>query len=246
MVTSITHAFHSDKVDGPDTTRVRPLDWNAGHVIVLNDDTENNVSTSKHGFAPKAPDDVGKFLRGDGAWAVPVAMFQYPTGRWFTVPNVGSMTDFTITANRLYTHPFIITQKQTADRIGVLVSGVIAGKKCRLGIYADSNGMPGALVVDAGEESVAVAGIYPVTIAQVLPPGRYWLAVVSEATPGLHAFYHYYGFMFMGVKDESPSMSSAAPQGVYVAHAYGALPDPFGTPTEMWGSFPAVFLRFSA
>jgi hypothetical protein len=41
-------------------------------------------------------------------------------------------------------------------------------------------------------------------------------------------------------------MSSAAPQGVYVAHAYGALPDPFGTPTEMWGSFPAVFLRFSA
>jgi hypothetical protein len=128
----------------------------------------------------------------------------------------------------------------------MLIASVVLTVPVTVTSVAKSPDMPGALVVDAGEESVAAVGIYPVTIAQVLPPGRYWLAVVSEATPGLHAFYHYYGFMFMGVKDESPSMSSAAPQGVYVAHAYGALPDPFGTPTEMWGSFPAVFLRFSS
>jgi hypothetical protein len=36
---------------------------------VLADNTTNNVSTSKHGYVPKAPNDVNKWLRGDGTWA---------------------------------------------------------------------------------------------------------------------------------------------------------------------------------
>jgi len=39
--------------------------------LSLSDNTTANVSTSKHGFVPKAPNDTTKFLRGDGAWAVP-------------------------------------------------------------------------------------------------------------------------------------------------------------------------------
>jgi hypothetical protein len=35
------------------------------------DTTDLNVSTSKHGLCPKAPNDTTKFLRGDGAWGVP-------------------------------------------------------------------------------------------------------------------------------------------------------------------------------
>lgn len=41
--------------------------------MTTSDITTNNVSTSKHGFAPKAPNDTTKFLRGDGTWAVPAA-----------------------------------------------------------------------------------------------------------------------------------------------------------------------------
>ena len=37
----------------------------------LSDVTTQNVSTSKHGFAPKAPNDVTKFLDGTGAYSVP-------------------------------------------------------------------------------------------------------------------------------------------------------------------------------
>jgi hypothetical protein len=37
----------------------------------LHDITTNNVSTSKHGFAPKAPNDVTKYLDGTGAYSVP-------------------------------------------------------------------------------------------------------------------------------------------------------------------------------
>jgi hypothetical protein len=35
----------------------------------LADNTTSDVSTSKHGLAPKAPNDTNKFLRGDATWA---------------------------------------------------------------------------------------------------------------------------------------------------------------------------------
>lgn len=39
--------------------------------ITLVDNTTNNVSTSAHGFAPKAPNDATKYLDGTGAYSVP-------------------------------------------------------------------------------------------------------------------------------------------------------------------------------
>lgn len=39
--------------------------------LLTSDITTNNVSITKHGFAPKAPNDTSKFLRGDGTWAIP-------------------------------------------------------------------------------------------------------------------------------------------------------------------------------
>jgi hypothetical protein len=41
--------------------------------LSLSDVTTNNVSTTKHGFTPKAPNDTTKYLRGDGAWATVTA-----------------------------------------------------------------------------------------------------------------------------------------------------------------------------
>ncbi len=37
--------------------------------LSLSDNTTGDVSTAKHGFAPKAPNDTAKYLRGDGTWA---------------------------------------------------------------------------------------------------------------------------------------------------------------------------------
>jgi hypothetical protein len=44
--------------------------------LTTSDITTNNVSTTKHGFVPKAPNDTTKFLRGDGTWsaALPVEL----------------------------------------------------------------------------------------------------------------------------------------------------------------------------
>lgn len=40
-------------------------------LLSTSDITTNNVSTTKHGFAPKAPNDATKYLDGTGAWSVP-------------------------------------------------------------------------------------------------------------------------------------------------------------------------------
>lgn len=40
-------------------------------LLSTSDITTNDVSTTKHGFAPKAPNDATKYLDGTGAWSVP-------------------------------------------------------------------------------------------------------------------------------------------------------------------------------
>lgn len=37
--------------------------------VQFTDIVTNDVSTSKHGFVPKAPNDTAKYLRGDATWA---------------------------------------------------------------------------------------------------------------------------------------------------------------------------------
>ncbi|MFA5365420.1 MAG: hypothetical protein WC325_09605 [Candidatus Bathyarchaeia archaeon] len=42
--------------------------------VVFTDITTGDVSTSKHGYVPKAPNDTAKFLRGDATWGYPVVV----------------------------------------------------------------------------------------------------------------------------------------------------------------------------
>ena len=42
--------------------------------VAFTDNTTGNVSTSAHGFAPKAPNDTQKFLRGDASYAIPTIL----------------------------------------------------------------------------------------------------------------------------------------------------------------------------
>jgi hypothetical protein len=47
--------------------------------LLLADVTTHNVSTSAHGFVPKAPNTTTDFLRGDGTWAAPTDPTGYTT-----------------------------------------------------------------------------------------------------------------------------------------------------------------------
>lgn len=59
---------------------------------VLADNTTNNVSTSKHGYAPKAPNDATKYLDGTGAYSVPGTTSGYKFGSIQTFTASGTWT----------------------------------------------------------------------------------------------------------------------------------------------------------
>jgi len=52
----------------------------AESVITFTDITTNDVSTTKHGFVPKAPNNTTTFLRGDASWAAPVLSLTFKNG----------------------------------------------------------------------------------------------------------------------------------------------------------------------
>jgi hypothetical protein len=66
--------------------------------LALADNTTGNVSSTKHGFVPKAPNDTTKYLRGDGTWYTPPG--SSGSADWGTVTNkpdkyVGPGFDYT-------------------------------------------------------------------------------------------------------------------------------------------------------
>lgn len=93
--------------DGTDSAKIPESSLN------LTDVTTGNVSTSKHGFCPKAPGDTGKFLRGDGTWAA------------VTVDVVGhsgfDATEYSHTGNTSYTLKKTFTFTPTAASFGTFV-----------------------------------------------------------------------------------------------------------------------------
>jgi hypothetical protein len=63
--------FQSDALGTPSSGTLTNCGGLVETGLSLSDNTTNDVSTTKHGFAPKAPNDTTKFLRGDATWAVP-------------------------------------------------------------------------------------------------------------------------------------------------------------------------------
>lgn len=88
--------------------------------LSFTDITTNNVSTSKHGFVPKAPNDSSKFLDGTGAYSTPS-----------TSAAGGFTDDGTIVHNTTLTDNVGIGTVTTPAKLtvagGITATGVIAG-----------------------------------------------------------------------------------------------------------------------
>lgn len=59
-------------------------------MLSLSDVTTGNVSTSAHGFAPKAPNNTTNFLRGDGTWSPISGAYINGFGSWTSATADGS------------------------------------------------------------------------------------------------------------------------------------------------------------
>ena len=148
---------------------------------------------------------------------------------------------FVMAADRLYAVPFVAARAMTVDRITMAVTVGAAGKKARLGIYnSGADGKPLSLLLDAGELAVDGSGVKAITINQSLTKGLYWLACVSDGTPTVRG--HYAFATPYGIHVDWSGLIS----GVFVAHTYGTLPDPFGTPIPTTAEVVYAALRLAS
>lgn len=165
----------------------------------------------------------------------------YVTGQYYSTIHSRGTGTVVVSANRLYTTPFVVGETQTFDRIGVEVTTLSAGN-VRLGIYNFENGIPTNLVLDCGEVSTSTTGNKIITINQTLSAGVYAFAMVFSSTPTLRAFgdinyavlSHFYGF-------SSPT-SGHLDTGNYASFTYGALPSTFGSVVGN-SAMPAIGMR---
>lgn len=93
--------------------------------VTFTDITTNNVSTSKHGFVPKAPNDTTKFLRGDATWAA-LAAITFKIG-------ATSYDVSTASGTQTIAHGLGVTPKFV--RIVAAVPGAAGGMKQSITIY---------------------------------------------------------------------------------------------------------------
>lgn len=170
---------------------------------------------------------------------------RYKTGRWYGMDQGGSDgAGAALVLNELLATRLTVYEAKSFDRVGIEVTTLGASSVVRTGIYQDDgDGYPGALLVDWGASpgtfDASTTGQKTITIAQALPAGIYWLAMVAQvaacsvrtkanSTPD-----------WMGFADASNSdRRSYAQSGVS-----GALPANFTTSVTMSATAPKMYLR---
>ncbi len=167
------------------------------------------------------PERVGRDLHSNNGYA---------PNRYYTPEHVNPTGGtVALAANTLYAIPFRVRERTTFTRLGVEVT-TGAGANGRLGIYNAANGVPTALVVDAGNVIFSSTGEKEVTISQTLMPGLYFIGVVTDNTPTLLGGTIQHTAMIADVGLLSPdAQGSGGTMRISGSHTFGALPTNFPT-----------------
>lgn len=159
--------------------------------------------------------------------------------------NGTAATNSTVASATLYALPFMVNKTSTVTTMESDIETNVVGN-AEIGIYADNgNGLPGALVLDAGNFSTNSLGTRTITgLSTVLTPGQYWAAIVYSAAPGVKAFPNNGLIPTLGMAGTINAASTNAAM-VTMSQAYGALPSNFSTtPTYATSApFPIVGLN---
>lgn len=154
-------------------------------------------------FADAVDDDLKGLLGGaagqvlrklsatdhDYGWTTVLPAALVPTGDAVYVrsPITGIGANRSLTKDLTYYVP-VYLPTGTVDRIAIITSNTptpTTGNTTRLGIYANTNGKPSTLILDAGTINPAAANTaYEITISQAVTAGIYWLAVNRQVTAG--------------------------------------------------------------
>lgn len=175
-------------------------------------------------------------------WSTPMAVGSYyPTG-------INAATN-PLTVDRVYYVPISFRRACTLDRIGFTLTAAVASSVARLGIYTDTDGRPGSLVVDAGTVSTAAGlGAKEIVISQAVDRGRYWLACVSQGGASGATLWQSFGYATAHLVSAAAAAdfnTSGMASGFRESGVSGALPAT-ATPVGLLASVPVMIVRASA
>lgn len=169
------------------------------------------------------------------------ATLGWVAGRFYNVCPGSTPGTVTPAASTIYAVPFRAPGNVPIQTLSANVTAGTTGGKVRFGIYADSNGAPGALVAgsDSGDQvaTSGAAATFTPSAPLVLNEGWYWLALEAAATttlPTLSAFAAGYGAdnnALLGQDTLAHAIATTVQEamGVSATLTYGALPATFPT-----------------
>lgn len=164
----------------------------------------------------------------------------YVSGVWYRPALTANAGTTTSTLNLLHGRRVLLSAG-TLDRIAAQHWATpTASEVCRLGIYADSSGRPGSLLLDAGTIDLSTAIAYKtITISLAITEGWYWLCAVRQGPSATATM------VTENASSGGEQLTPGAPYGISdavninsgnnfsagIASVSGALPNPFGTAT---------------
>jgi hypothetical protein len=114
------------------------------------------------------------------------------SGSYYLSPG-SSVGGSTAVVNTTYYLPILVPVTTTFDRIACMSFTSFSGTaSVRLGIYNNSNGAPGTVLLDAGTVAITAAStMSAITISQSLSPGIYFMAANTVTAATTNTFYRY-------------------------------------------------------
>jgi hypothetical protein len=160
---------------------------------------------------------------------------------WY-VGSAGVIDTISMAANVAMYTAFPVERAVTVDRIGLNISAGVSGSTVRLGIYGDTGGLPGTLLVDAGTINSASTGYMEISISTALTVGRVWLCAVMQggASPVTAVAVR---FPFAGPAPTSGYSGTSGGGLALTTGPSGALPSTASTPNDIRSTPPRVMLR---
>jgi len=101
-------------------------------------------------------------------------------GRWYRGGG-GTSNTVAMVLDRLYFAPVVVSRRRIIAELGMIaiVAGA-TGSVSRFAVYSDIEGVPGALLIDAGTVSSAATGNTTKPVGLVVEAGMYWVAVIAQ------------------------------------------------------------------
>jgi len=196
--------------------------------LVLSDVLTNNVSTTKHGFAPKLPNDATKYLDGTGNWSVPAGGGGGGgSPDWFLAPPHlrPTVAGATINDTTFAALPIFPTTAMTITGLRIYCTAAGTGRNIVAGLYADNSlSLSGAALLGQSAITAAAVGLMSLPFGSPINLSAntwYWMGVDVQSGSG--------NFQSMNM---DPTLNSY----MFFTHGTGALPSTAGASSAGTGA----------